>query len=293
MQELINKATQLLADGTVDRVLGWRRAELPGLAEPAFFYRADDLRELIYDETCSANLSKYLIPEREQQGRTLIFLKPCDSYSLMQLIKEHRVRAEAVYAVALGCGGNTGADRQLLERCLNCKGETPVFYQEQLLMEQKPPVAFADRFAGVAEVETLPAEKRFQFWQKELSRCIRCNACRNACPACSCRTCVFDGQQFDSRQLANHDSFEEKMFHLIRAFHVAGRCTDCGECSRVCPQGIPLHLLNRRMIKDMNQLYGEYQAGADMDGKNPLTDFTFADAEPDVIWERGASYVQD
>ncbi|MFR1039192.1 MAG: 4Fe-4S binding protein [Clostridium sp.] len=27
------------------------------------------------------------------------------------------------------------------------------------------------------------------------------------------------------------------MFHIIRAFHVAGRCTDCGECSRVCPQG--------------------------------------------------------
>ncbi len=65
-----------------------------------------------------------------------------------------------------------------------------------------------------------PAEK-FAFFQKELSKCIRCNACRNVCPACSCRKCVFDSDKFDSAQKANVDSFEEKMFHIIRAFHVA------------------------------------------------------------------------
>ena len=103
----------------------------------------------------------------------------------------------------------------------------------------------ADRFAEVEKIEKMSPEERFAFFQKELSKCIRCNACRNACPACSCRKCVFDSTKFDSAQKANVDSFEEKMFHIIRAFHVAGRCTDCGECSRVCPQGIPLHLFNR------------------------------------------------
>ena len=72
------------------------------------------------------------------------------------------------------------------------------------------------------------------------------------------------------------------MFHIIRAFHVAGRCTDCGECSRVCPQGIPLHLFNRKFIKDINKLYGEYQAGSDLETKAPLTNFTLDDAEPGV-----------
>ena len=77
------------------------------------------------------------------------------------------------------------------------------------------------------------------------------------------------------------------MFHIIRAFHVTGRCTDCGECSRVCPQNIPLHLLNRKLIKDINELYGPYQAGADMDTKPPLTNFTVDDCEPSIVHERG------
>ena len=80
--------------------------------------------------------------------------------------------------------------------------------------------------------------------------------------------------------MANVDECEEKMFHIIRAFHVAGRCTDCGECARVCPQGIPLHLFNRKFIKDINEYYGEYQAGNNVEDETPLTDFTFDDLEP-------------
>ena len=79
------------------------------------------------------------------------------------------------------------------------------------------------------------------------------------------------------------------MFHIIRAFHVAGRCTDCGECSRVCPQNIPLHLLNRKFIKDINAFYGEYQAGADAESKSPLTDYKTGDVEPSIVHERGGA----
>jgi Na+-translocating ferredoxin:NAD+ oxidoreductase RnfC subunit len=89
------------------------------------------------------------------------------------------------------------------------------------------------------------------------------------------------------RNKAAADSFEENMFHIIRAFHVASRCTDCGECSRVCPQRIPLHLLNRKFIKDINELYGTYQAGADLDTKPALMDYTLDDCEPSVVYQRG------
>ncbi|MEG0457906.1 MAG: 4Fe-4S dicluster domain-containing protein, partial [Oscillospiraceae bacterium] len=99
--------------------------------------------------------------------------------------------------------------------------------------------------------------------------------------------CVFDNDNSGVSSKANTDEFEENMFHIIRAFHVAGRCTDCGECSRVCPQGIPLHLLNRKFIKDINEYYGEYQAGETSDSRPPLANFTKEDVEPSIIKEKG------
>jgi len=100
---------------------------------------------------------------------------------------------------------------------------------------------------------------------------------------------VFDNPRSGVASKASADAFEENMFHMIRAFHVAGRCSDCGECSRVCPQRIPLHLLNRKFIKDINTLYGEFQAGADIDIKSPLTDYKLDDVEPGVVGAKGGN----
>lgn len=321
MQELKKRAEELLADGTVARVLGWRTGDLAYNPEPAFFQSSEDLDTFTYNRFCGANLSRFLSEAGEHEGKTLVFLKPCDTYSLQQMIKEHRIEREKVYAIAVGCGGNVDMEKVraagikgivkvveadtelqfhtlygdkscevsdvLLERCRFCKGDEPVLFDERMLETLKTPVAEGDRFELVAELEAMKPEERFGFWQGELSRCIRCNACRNACPVCTCRKCVFDSDKFDSEQKANSDSFEEKMFHIIRAFHVAGRCTDCGECSRVCPQGIPLYLLNRKFIKDINEFYGVYQAGASPDEKGPLTSFTLEDVEPGIVGERG------
>ena len=317
MQELILKAKSLLESGEVARVLGWRKGENDWDVEPAFFTAAEDLEaNFTYNGFCGANLSKYMIEASKLEGKTLVFLKPCDSYSFNQLIKEHRIDREKAYIIGVGCKGKLkienidaegilsveGAgypdcseiltvktlygDKQvaykdaMLERCHVCKGKEHKIYDE--LLGESIDTCDADRFAEIAKIEAMSPEEKFAFFQAELSKCIRCNACRNVCPACSCRKCVFDSTKFDSAQKANTTSFEEKMFHIIRAFHVAGRCTDCGECSRVCPQGIPLHLFNRKFIKDINSLYGEYQAGADIDAAAPLTSFRTDDAEPGV-----------
>ena len=321
MQELILRAKALLESGEVSRVLGWRKGEASWDAEPAFFDTAESLDGFVYDGFCGANLSKYMIEASKLEGKTLVFLKPCDSYSFVQLMKEHRVDRDKAYIIGVGCKGKLsvsnidadgileiqGADypsaassltvktlygdkevsyaSAMLERCHVCKGKEHMIFDEQL--GESADTVDAERFAEVARIEAMSPEEKFAFFQAELSKCIRCNACRNVCPACSCRKCVFDNTKYDSAQKANTTSFEEKMFHIIRAFHVAGRCTDCGECSRVCPQGIPLHLFNRKFIKDINQLYGEYQAGSDLESKGPLTSFTQSDAEPSVVAERG------
>lgn len=322
MHEMIKaKAIELLENNTVNRVLGWKAGEFFYDLTPAIFENREEIENsFAYNVFAAANLSKYLIAESRKEGKIAVFLKPCDSYSFQQLLKEHRIWRDRVYVVGIACDGMCSMDvirdsgikgvtdveqkgdtlklttlygdkeiakeDALLERCKNCKSRKVVVFDE-MLGENGTENPDSTRFDMVEKLEAMSAEERFAFWRAELSRCIRCNACRNVCPACSCEKCVFDNDKSGIAQKAASSDFEENNFHIIRAFHVASRCTDCGECSRVCPQNIPLHLLNRKFIKDINELYGEYQAGSDMDTKPPLMDFTMDDCEPSVVYERG------
>ena len=318
---LIAKAKELLESGTVTRVLGWKRGEFCYDVTPGVFTSVEQLDlEFYFGDFAAPNLSKYLIAQtRKDDGKIAVFMKPCDTYSFNQLLTEHRIDREKVYVIGIPCDGMIDgkklADKAdgikdisfdgdnvnvetlwdgvltlpreelLAERCKNCKSKKHVAYDE--LIGQDGDTIDCNRFDEVARLEAMTPDERFEFWQGELSRCIRCNACRDVCPACTCEKCVFDNPNSGVESKAPSDSFEEKMFHIIRAFHVAGRCTDCGECSRVCPQSIPLHLLNRKFIKDINEMWGDYQAGAEAGSRAPLVNYTLDDMEPGEAIERG------
>ena len=315
--KMLERAKALLESGEVARVIGWKKGEFFYEATPASFETVAELeKDFVYNWFCGANLSKYLIGMSKKEGKTAVFLKPCDTYSFNQLVKEHRIKRENVYVIAVECLAKlnieaikvktdgivksvdvAGKDvkvvttsgeytifkpEAVLDKCAVCTKEHQVKDEEIILHER--PVRDVNRFAEVEKLEAMTADERFAFWKDQLSKCIRCNACRNVCPACSCVKCVFDNPKSGISAKANDSEFEEKLFHVIRAFHVAGRCTDCGECSRVCPQNIPLHLLNRKFIKDIDGLYGEFQAGETDEGKTPLTSYTEGDVEPKDVF---------
>ena len=313
--KMLERAKQLLESGEVARVVGWKKGEFCYDPSPACFETVEELNDFVYNWFCGANLSKYLIEMAKKEGKTAVFLKTCDTYSFNQLVKEHRIKRENVHVIAVEClakldiekikaKGIVGfaavdvEDKQVkvtsmygedtlykpevvLSKCSVCTKTHQVKDEEIILHEV--PQRDVNRFEEVEKLEAMTEEERFAFWREQLSKCIRCNACRNVCPACSCLKCVFDNPASGIAAKANDDQFEEQLFHIIRAFHVAGRCTDCGECSRVCPQNIPLHLLNRKFIKDIDNLYGEYQAGETSEGKTPLTSYTESDAEPGEV----------
>ena len=291
MQEIMNRiktrAIELLADGSVSRVIGWEKGESEADWSPALFESVEEMEGFVYGEYAGANLSKYCLKFNKLEGKTLVVLKPCDTLSFNQLLHEHRIDRDRFYIIGAGCKGMKD-ENGLLLKCAACKGKDFIVADETIDDEAcREPVGTVDRMAEVEALENMTAEERFNFWRDQLSRCIRCNACRNVCPACSCIKCVFDNPDSGVQSKAPVTSFEEDMFHIIRAYHVAGRCTDCGECTRVCPQGIPLHLLNRKFIKDMNELYGDYQAGEGESERTPLTSYTKEDVEPGVVHERG------
>ena len=309
--KMLERAKQLLESGEVARVVGWKKGDFCYDPSPACFETVAELDNFVYDWFCGANLSKYLIEIAKKEGKTAVFLKPCETYSFNQLVKEHRVKRENVYVIAVEClakldiekmkaqGASfvTGVEVEdknvkvlspygeitlnkpeiVLDKCAVCN-KTHQVKDEEIIVHERP-ARDVNRFADVEKLEAMTEDERFAFWKSQLSKCIRCNACRNVCPACSCIKCVFDNPASGISAKANDSEFEEQMFHIIRAFHVAGRCTDCGECSRVCPQNIPLHLLNRKFIKDIDSFYGEYQAGESAEGKTPLTSYTEGDLE--------------
>ncbi len=315
------KAIGMLASGEVRRVVGWRIGDFGYDVTPSFFEDAKDIEEhFVYNDFCGPNLSKYMVKVSRMEGKSLVFLKPCDTYSFNQLLAEHRIKRDQVHVVGVPCSGmvdifkalkKCGGDAMSMkmdgqnvlvesfsqklsfpkkdvieERCLCCKGGKHMVYDE-LLGEEGEEKPLADRFRGVSQIEKKDPDERFSFWRGELSRCIRCNACRDVCPACTCELCVFSNDASGAATKAPVNSFEENMYHIIRAFHVAGRCTDCGECSRVCPQRIPLHLLNRKFIKDYDELYGAYQAGRGDDGVSPLFEYKETDPEPSIVLRKG------
>src|SRR5574344_97579 len=300
--QLINNAKQLLQDGTVKQVIGWRKGLFDYDVTPSIFTTADDLdKNFVYDENCGANLSKYLVKITKEieikksttrmnnsmakqrdpnaqdapipQEKVLVFLKPCDTYSFTELLKESRITRDDVYAIGIPCNGMKDPEtNKTAERCENCKSKKHITYDE--LIGEDGDILDSKRFDEVSKIEAMTADERHEFWKNEFSRCIRCNACRDKCPACKRKKCVFDNNNLYTSQKVAQTSFEESLYHIIRAWHVAGRCTDCGECSRVCPEHIPLHLLNRKFIKDINEIYGPYIAGSDMETKPPMLTFT-------------------
>lgn len=299
-------ALEILSENQAERLLAWKRGEFFYDNSPAVFSSVDELEDFVYDLFCGSNLSKFLVKEAAKEGKIAVLLKPCDRYSFNQLVKEHRINKENVLPIEIDCDGMVDIDKV---KALGIKGIKSIDTDgDQLIIEtvygqkscKKEEVLLmkcltckdrvdGDRFALVREIEKMTSVERYEFWRSELSKCIRCNACRNVCPACTCEKCVFDNDKSGIANKANSDSFEENLYHMIRAFHVAGRCTDCGECTRVCPQGIPLHLINRKVIKDLNEFYGEYQAGADDSSVGPLTSYQLDDVEPDIVMNRGGA----
>jgi len=316
-QLMIKRAKEMLESGEVNRVIGWKKGDFYYDNSPATF-TLDNIDELVYNSFCGANLSKYLVAESKKEGKVLIFLKPCDTYSFNQLLSEHRINKDNIYVIAIECQGKLDIDKvqkkvndaivsvdeegfnikvktlmdeielpkyeYYLTKCATCKSKEFATFDEKIVINDMAADPNA-RFEEVEKLEKMTTDERYEFWRNELSKCIRCNACRNVCPACTCTNCVFDTPKSGISGKAPVNTFEENLYHIIRAYHVVGRCTDCGECSRVCPQNIPLHLINRKFIKDINTNYGVFQAGAKVSGDNPIVNYTKGDKEAREIVE--------
>jgi len=317
MEKITGKLREIakwaLENGEVEKIIGWKKGDTFDDSYPVFITEADKADSLIWDGFCVNNLSKYLIQQLKDSKKVGVFLKGCDSRGFNQLLKDNRIDRSKVVIYGISCQGmidpekvkKEGLHKGLLsvkksgdeviftngdgekkvsaqeleyDKCLKCRYPNPVVYDELMTDEVEREVNLLDRFKDVENLEALSNEERSEYWANQFSKCIRCNACRNICPACSCVKCIFDNDKIEVSGKANVDS-EGQFYHIIRAYHVAGRCVECGECSRVCPAGIPLHKLNSKIIKDLDELYGNYDAGVDPSKEAPIGTYQMDDRD--------------
>lgn len=279
-------AKELLEKGEVATVIGWEKGTFWYNSTPLFISKPEQVDRLIFDDFCANNLAKYLLDNRYQEGKTAVFVKGCDARAVNRLLQDQQIKREKVYLIGLPCPGMKEApqagekdakDLPLLKKCRECAKPNPVLY-DILIGEPVPEKEIPDRFASVLELEGKSADEKYAYWQAMHSQCIRCFACRNVCPACNCRECAFDANGLN--WLGKQNNLEEnQMFAMTRAMHVAGRCIECGECERVCPMGLPIMQINRKLIKDINELFGKYEAGLNLEDAPPLSRYKLEDPE--------------
>jgi ferredoxin len=273
IQPIRDKARELLSSGAVECIIGYERASDGLTARPLFAYKPSEVDKLIFDETCAHNLARFLVDKRN--SKVAIVAKPCDSRAINLLLAEKQIQRERVFVIGVVCPGMVEArwgrvSDRLEARCQLCREHTPLIY-DFLVGEppaEEPPV---EPYPDVAEIEGKSAAERNSFWAKQFARCIRCYACRQACPGCYCTECF--AEQLDPLWVGIRIAPEENEFwHVIRAFHLAGRCIACNECERACPVNIPLSLLNRKLEKDVLGLFG-FRSGLSAEAVPPLATF--------------------
>jgi ferredoxin len=297
-------------------VIGWQQGYDPLRATPFFIRSREDIDRLIWNPLCVHNLATYL---PKLKGRKVgVLIKGCDSRSIAQLLQEGLINRDDLVIFGIPCRGvvdmtkikarvdcsqvtdvsftekaisiKTPDGRQeipleeiLAFKCLSCQYPTPLVY-DHLAGDPLAPVRPADAlYAEVEEIEKLDIKERLAHWEKELDRCIRCYACRNACPLCVCQDqCAAESRNphwFSQRTGVN----EKVMWQIMHAMHLAGRCTDCGECERACPMTIPIQRIRRKLNQEIKELFA-YEAGIDPEATPPL--YTFQVEEP-TIKEKG------
>lgn len=300
-------AKKILADGIVEMVIGFKAGTIPFMNQPCLIRQSEEVDQLIWDDNCGINLANYITNHSEKIG---IVAKGCDTRNIINHIIENKANRDRLFIIGIPCKGmldqkkikpefkgevtevinlnesimvKNGQSEAIFKKaeilqnnCETCQQRNPVIYDE-LVGELVAELKISDQYQDVNEVEAMSPDERWDYFEKLLKNCDRCYACRKACPLCFCPTCFVD--ESDPQWVGKGESaIDVRAFHFLRAFHMAGRCTDCGACERVCPQGIKMRILTKKMEKDCSNLWG-WKSGMTIEERPPLDTFNVKDPD--------------
>jgi len=318
VSELTEKIKKIFTDEKLDILIGYEKGSLPLRGTPCFIESAEDADKLIFDSTCHNNLAKYLTDQKKTEGdarKIGIVVKGCDARAVVQLVVEKQFERENIVIIGVPCKGvidpsklraklrdkeisdfrfdgnkiivsgenfqETFDKNELLsDGCLSCKYPNAPQY-DYFIGDPAEPIASKDEYADIDEFEKKPPDERWEYFEKEYGKCIRCYACRNACPMCYCEQCFVDCSM--PQWIGKGGNLSDKMiFHIVRAMHLAGRCVDCGACAAACPLNIDVRLLGKRIEREVAERF-DFTAGMDFETPPALATFREDDKQEFIM----------
>ncbi len=309
-EKIQNLAKSVIQQDKAEIIIGFKQGTIPMAANPFVARNEEDTDKLIWSSTCGLNLANYLPNIKAIDGKIGIFAKGCDARNIVTHIIENKINREKLHIIGVPCTGmvdkrkigllfddeitdfseeddtlivkseskeeKLNKQEYLRSNCETCTHRNPVIYDE-LVSELIDEQIVEDQFADVKKIEATSSDEKWNYFDALTEDCIRCYACRNACPICYCPTCFVDesGPQWVGKG-QNIDDI--KTFHYLRAYHCAGRCTDCGACEEACPMDIKVRNFTRKLNKDSFELFN-WEAGLDISQRPPLD--TYQPDDPD------------
>jgi coenzyme F420-reducing hydrogenase beta subunit len=272
LQPLRETCRRLLEEGTVQVVIGYGQAVRAVEPYPVFITDPDEVGQLVWNEQCRTNLVKYLLrKEIRALGKPAIVVKGCDERALVVLEQESQIDRSQVVVIGMACEGMAEP------RCEVCDAHQPRFADVTIGQATNEDQPAERRYAHLQQFLEQPLSSRMAYWKAELERCVKCYACRQACPLCYCERCIVDKNRpacLDSSATLKGNF----AWQIIRSFHLASRCVGCDQCSRVCPEGIDLRMLNLSMAQASETNFG-YRSGTDPKAELILGHYSQQDQE--------------